>query len=283
MVFILLTCVLVPFAFSASVKEFFSKGYIDWTQGAIYVTGKGRGLSGKNPVAEHLRVAREDAIVDVLVKAEEIISGLRVDSQSVGSDEMLVSDILSQEIDRLIKAAPIRRFQTNPDGTVIIESMIPLYGPAGIGSVLMAARLGAAVVNEAPLQWPSFNAQEAFPGAPDGLLYTGLVVDARLVGVKPSLLPKIYAHDGRLIYGEGGIPAIDFANAQGAVTFVSKPEDVKQYSDRIGKSPLIINAVAAIGTFKTDVLIFNSDAKKITNANAALPFLKNAGVVFIVK
>ena len=270
-------------ATATTVKEFFPKGHVDWTNGVINVKARSQPGPGKMTVQNGYEDAFEEAFADYFMKARELVSGLRVDHQTMAGQILKSSEVVSLEIDRLIRQPRLRTFQYQPDGSVVIDAFLPIYGPQGIGSVLRGNALGAAMGNEPKEKPPFISWKNNQFRTPDGSFYTGLIVDARMVNLKPTLQPRLVDRKQTILYGDNTSVGPDFAKQSGLVTYVYTLEEAKRLTERVGTHPLIVNAIAASGAFKTDVVLFNKDVWKLKQANAIIPFLKVSGVVFVLK
>ncbi|MFC1478730.1 hypothetical protein ACFL57_04655, partial [Candidatus Margulisiibacteriota bacterium] len=268
---------------AATVKEFFPKGYIDWTTGHINIMARSQGLSGKVSFKENRQKAFDEVSTDFFLKASELIMGVRVDNQLLAENLLSGSEVLSAEIERIIRQARIRKLQERLDGTVIIDAYLPLYGSQGVGAALLSSKMGAPVVNEPPEETVFFNIPDDGLQSPEGAYYTGLIVDAGMVALKPALLPKIYDRKGNLLYGSNHSAGIDFAAENGLASYVYTLEDARKLHSRIGGNPLIVKAMDVKGSFQTDVVLFRRDAARLVKANRVINFLKQAGVVFIIR
>ncbi|MFH1428425.1 MAG: hypothetical protein ABIH39_01655 [Candidatus Margulisiibacteriota bacterium] len=268
---------------AATVKEYFPKGYIDWTNGNINIMARSDGLSGKVSFQENRQKGFDEAFTDFFLKARELIMGIRVDNQLLAEHLLSGSEVLSAEIERLIRQARIRRLEERLDGTMVIDAFLPLYGSQGVGAALLSSKMGAPVVCELPEETVFFNVPDDGYKSPDGAYYTGLIVDASMIALQPALLPKIFDRKGNLLYGSNHNTGIDFAEDKGLAAYVYSLEDARQLEARIGNNPLIVKGMDVRGAFQTDVVLFQQDAARLVNANRVISFLKQAGVVFIIR
>jgi hypothetical protein len=101
------------------------------------------------------------------------------------------------------------------------------------------------------------------PGTP-GQLYTGLIVDARGLGVKPAMAPKILNEDGKEVYGSAWINR-DYAVREGMVGYLKDPVQA-QMNPRVADKPLMVKALKVAGDARVDMVINNADAAMLNNA-----------------
>lgn len=113
--------------------------------------------------------------------------------------------------------------------------------------------------------------------------YTGLVVDCRGLKLQPTLAPKIRRPDGSEVWGTVKVSE-EFLLGQGIVAYVRDPKDLAQpeIASRIGKRPLWVKAVGALGTPRTDPVLSEEDAQRVLEENKKGGFLDQMRVVFLI-
>lgn len=112
-------------------------------------------------------------------------------------------------------------------------------------------------------------------------IYTGLIVDARELGVEPSKSPKIYDTKGREVYGTLNIDP-DYVIKVGIVQYENTIYDAIVH-ETAGKNPIVVRAVRrGPHPYKSDIVISEEDAKWIKRANEKSYFLDLLKVVFII-
>ncbi|MDR1702050.1 MAG: hypothetical protein LBR56_04685 [Sporomusaceae bacterium] len=126
------------------------------------------------------------------------------------------------------------------------------------------------------LTFISFAAQP-LPDATSSENYTGVVIVAKDMGLKPTFSPLIYDEAGNIVYGDKNIDP-DFAIKQGMVEYNSL-EVALSGNSRAGAKPLVVNALKVSDNNYSPV-ISNDDAQKIAAANAQNEFLAKCAVVF---
>jgi hypothetical protein len=115
---------------------------------------------------------------------------------------------------------------------------------------------------------------------PAPAIYSGLVIDARGLGVKPAMAPKVLSEGGQEIYGSAVVDR-DWAVQQGMVGY-SKDLFAAQSSGRVGEKPLVVKALRAAGANAADVVVSNADAAKLLAAAENLSFLEKARVMIVL-
>jgi len=91
--------------------------------------------------------------------------------------------------------------------------------------------------------------------------YTGLLVDARELNLKPVLAPFILNEEHEKVYGIGVIPS-SVQNGAIADYLTGGVEKARKYS-KIGDNPLVVKAVDSVG--ESDVVVSNSDVEKMAD------------------
>ena len=111
--------------------------------------------------------------------------------------------------------------------------------------------------------------------------YTGLIVDARELGISPGKSPKIYDENGIEIYGTVNIDP-DFVIEKGIIQY-SRTIGEAIREELAGDNPIVVRAIArGPHPYKADVTISTEDALWILKANLKSNFLQDLRVVFVL-
>ncbi len=115
---------------------------------------------------------------------------------------------------------------------------------------------------------------------PKAPVYTGILVDARGLNLKPAFFPRVVTEDDEPAYGP------DFADARelprsGLVAYYSSRVEA-QASERIGADPLVIRAIARAGASDCDAVISGYDAARLHGTKANLALLAACKVGFLL-
>jgi hypothetical protein len=113
-----------------------------------------------------------------------------------------------------------------------------------------------------------------------GQLYSGLIVDARGLGVRPAMAPKIVNEDGKEVYGSAWINR-DWAVREGMVGYMKDPA-AAQANDRVKDKPLVVKAIKVSGDARVDMMISNADAASLQSASQNLSMLEKCKVIILV-
>ena len=109
--------------------------------------------------------------------------------------------------------------------------------------------------------------------------YTGVIVDARGLGVTPCLLPVIYGQDGLGAYGTF-LVSRQVAVEQGVVAYASTASPAA-LAGRVGKHPLVVKAARSYGSWQTDVVISTQEAA-LVRAIMQSGDARKGGVVIVI-
>jgi hypothetical protein len=112
------------------------------------------------------------------------------------------------------------------------------------------------------------------------VIYTGLVIDARGLNVRPAMAPRILSEAGQEIFGRAVVDKT-WAVQQGMAGYL-KDLAAAQASERVGERPLTVKGLRADGANRSDVVISNTDAGVLLGAAQHLSFLEKARVVIVV-
>ena len=249
-----------------------------WEQGAITAEGFGTPPIGTYGSKASI-MARRAAIVDAQRNLAEQINGVQVDAETTVENFVISSDLVKTKVSALIKGAMVVEEQMMPDGAYRVVMSMPMYGTQGLASAIMPAIRD----NTPPTPPPPVISATITTQIQMGGTYTGVIVDAGGMGLKPSFSPVIYDTNGRAIYGVSNIN-YDQAISQGMVGY-SASVSAAQTLPRVGATPLVIKAVQVRGgnnsTNPVNVVVSVDDGDRILAANQQSQMLMNGSVVFV--
>ena len=111
------------------------------------------------------------------------------------------------------------------------------------------------------------------------LEYTGLIVDARKLNLRPALIPKILNQRGELVYSQQSLDQRDLIK-MGLVGY-AKDVDAAAKNQRVTAEPYVIPGLNATGEKKTDVVISDRDAQVVRTTAPYTGYLKNGRVMIV--
>ncbi|CUH95335.1 putative secreted protein [Propionispora sp. 2/2-37] len=250
----------------------FAANSVSFEQGTIEATGIGLPPSGTYGT-QGTALAKRAAIVDAYRNLAEIIQGVQVNSTTTIHNLQIESDVVQTKVSSLIQGAKIVGEAARPDGSYQVTMQLPMYGSNSLAAVVYPAIMA----EKAPEPLPAPSSPAALSNSQH---YTGVIVDARGLGLEPTFSPGIYDESGRHIYGHKYIDA-DYAIQYGMVEYTINDAmyaEAVNGKARAGSSPLIVRAVGIKD--RCNVIISVEEADKIISASQADNFLARCAVVF---
>ena len=245
-----------------------SSGTVDWTTGVITAVGIGAPPAQPANAAQARAMAERAAQVVAYRNLLEAVKGVRVDSTTTVENFIVSSDVIRTEVSGIIQGAMIMDKKYMSDGSVEVT----------IGMKITGA-LADALLPKTPPTPQTGLAGTIAPASP-GQLYTGLIVDARGLGVKPAMAPKILNEDGKEVYGSAWINR-DYAVREGMVGYLKDPVQA-QTNPRVTDKPLMVKALKVAGDARVDMVITNADAAMLQSASENLSMLQKCRVIILV-
>ena len=243
-----------------------STGKVDWTTGVITAVGIGAPPAQPANPAQARAMAERAAQVVAYRNMLEAIKGVRVDSTTTVENFIVTSDLIKTQVNGIIQGATIMDKKYMSDGSVEVTVGMKLTGA-----------LADALLPKTPLTSPAGGA--IAPGT-SGQLYTGLIVDARGLGLRPAMAPKILNEDGKEVYGSAWINR-DYAVREGMVGYMKDPVTA-QANPRVADKPLMVKALKVSGDGRVDTVISNADAAMLQSASQNLSMLEKCRVIILV-
>lgn len=256
------------FCFSNDIIQNIGEGHINWTKKIARAKGIGApsrsqmGLPSARPLA--IRAAKLDAYRNLL----EAVKGIRVDATTVITNYSTSDDVIMTKVGGMIKGAKVIKLEYMSDGTVEVtvemdlnKGFAQLVLPKDIKQVEVVKPIVASNVNS-----------EGF--------FSGLIVDARGLGVRPAMAPKIMDENQKEVYGSAFVSR-EFAVQQGMCGYV-KDLGAAKANKRVKGNALFVKGIKSLGPGKSNVVISNADAAKLRSSSKHLSFLRECRVIIIV-
>jgi hypothetical protein len=245
-----------------------SSGKVDWTTGVITAVGIGAPPAQPANAAQARAMAERAAQVVAYRNLLESVKGVRVDSTTTVENFIVTSDVIRTEVNGIIQGAMIMDKKYMSDGSVEVT----------VGMKLTGALADALLPKTLPT--PPTGLTGSLAPATPGQLYTGLIVDARGLGVRPAMAPKILNEDGKEVYGSAWISR-DYAVREGMAGYLKDPVQA-QTNPRVTDKPLMVKALKVAGDARVDMVITNADAAMLHNASENLSMLQKCRVIILV-
>lgn len=246
-------------------------GSIDWQGQIIKATGIGA-PNPKMPMAAQRAGALEAAKRIALRNLLETVKGMSITSETTVRNAMIENDVITTKVTGIIRNFKVvdTRYMSNGDIEVDVE--VPLSG------VLTDALLPA--TGEPKAVGQGFPYDPSGYSLPQNKVFTGLIIDARGLGVRPAMAPKIFDETGNEVYGTGYVDR-EYAVQIGVVGYEKDLNRAKS-NERVTDNPLIVKGMKASGTNKSDVVISNRDAQNVVGAAKNLNFMENCKVMILL-
>jgi len=275
----------VTYAEEAELIEHQANGSINWSKGVVQAKGIGAppdkyyGKPQARPMA--LRAARIDAMRNLL----EATKGVRIDSKTTVSNFIVDSDVISAEVQGMVRGAQVVKQEYLSDGTVEITMQMSLNG--GFAQLILPREIKQIEPVKPVIAKPQAPAPSPPPVAPsiptpkpEPVVYTGLVVDARGISVRPAMAPKVLDENGQEVYGSAFVSR-EFAVQQGMSGY-ARDLTAAQSNPRVTNSPLTAKGLRTEGSGRSDIVVSNADASRLRSSSEHLSFLKKCRVMIVV-
>ena len=239
---------------------------IDWTEAVARATGirAPEGHSGSSH-AKALAAAQQQA-------REQLINALmavQVDARLNIGEVADADKAMAAPLRDMIAAAPVVKQAFLSDGTAAVTVALPLSG--GLSQLILPAD----VRQVQPIQ--PVGPAAATPPA-DGA-YSGLVVDARGIDLRPAMVLTIRDESGAEVFGPAFVSR-EFAVQWGVCRYLCDLDAARRWP-RIGDHPLVAKALRSAGPNRTELIISHTDAATLLSASTHLVFLRTCRVVVV--
>jgi hypothetical protein len=225
----------------------------------------------------HARMqARQAAILDAQQQLVEQLYGVQVTATRRKSNQRIDEDI-AVHTKGVLRGA---RIVAERDRGDMYEVRMRWTPPRE--AVALPERLPVSPVLPKPTPAPPAQTPPARPAPRIAQGYTGVVIDARGLGLQPSMSPRLRDAYGNTLWGNLEIApevVIEYGLAGWART-----EAELQHPNlraRIGENPLWIRAIRVQGVGRNEVILDSADAERLLRENAVGGFLERLAVVFL--
>jgi hypothetical protein len=256
------------------VVQQYDNGTINWSKGTITAVGIGAPPPNAVNMAQARAMARRAAIVVARRNLLELVQGVQIDSMTLVKEAVVQSDIIRTSIQGVVRNAQIVDTDYMSDGSVEVKVAMNISGQ--LANTILPQHSPA-------VPWatgPSVATVTPETPKPSSDIITGLVVDARGLGTRPAMSPRIVDETGKEIYGSAMVNR-QYAVQQG-MTGYSRDLGAAQSNSRVTANPLTVKGLRSIGPGKTDIVISNSDASRMLSAAENLLFMQKCRVMIVV-
>lgn len=252
---------------SKDVIELKENGSINWSRGVVQAKGIGippTKLSGDSN-------ARPEALTDAKLNAShvilKIIKELRINGTTVVGDYAIQEPAIMSKIENMANNAKVVKKEYLTDGTVKIEMEVNLRG--GFAQLILPKEIK-----------PLDSIKLVTMNKSSTPVFTGLVVDAKGLGVKPVMVPKIIDENNQEVYGSAFVSR-EYAVQQGMSGY---SRDLKESlkDKRVSDYPLVVKGLKTSGPGHSEIVISNADASKLRGISESLYFMKKCRVIIVI-
>ena len=252
---------------SKDVIELKENGSINWSRGVVQAKGIGippTKLSGDSN-------ARTEALTDAKLNAShvilKIIKELRINGTTVVGDYAIQEPAIMSKIENMVNNAKVVKKEYLTDGTVKIEMEVNLRG--GFAQLILPKDIK-----------PLDSIKLVTMNKTSTPVFTGLVVDAKGLGVKPVMVPKIIDENNQEVYGSAFVSR-EYAVQQGMSGY---SRDLKESlkDKRVSDYPLVVKGLKTSGPGRSEIVISNADASKLRGISESLYFMKKCRVIIVI-
>jgi hypothetical protein len=252
---------------SKDVIELKENGSINWSRGVVQAKGIGTPptkLSGDSN-------ARTEALTDAKLNAShvilKIIKELRITGTTFVGDCAIQEPAIMSKIENMVNNAKVVKKEYLTDGTVKIEMELNLRG--GFAQLILPKEIK-----------PLDSIKLVTMNKSSTPVFTGLVVDAKGLGVKPVMVPKIIDENNQEVYGSAFVSR-EYAVQQGMSGY---SRDLKESlkDKRVSDYPLVVKGLKTSGPGRSEIVISNADASKLRGISESLYFMKKCRVIIVI-
>ena len=276
-----LLCLIYTIGFCADsigLVEEIETGTIDWARGVVQAKGISAPLKkATEKKSPNSPKAKSEAKNDARLKLLETVKRIKMDSQrSVGDMAAKNKTIMTQIKDMVYDAQEIEKHRKYmSDGSVEVLLQMNLHG--GFTQLVLpdAIRQIEGI--------KQINPGAKSTGIDTGLIseaFTGLLVDARNIDVRPALVFKILDENLEEVFGPAFVSR-EFVVQHGMAAYYANINAAK-VDPRVAHRPLIVKALRTDWPSRSDIVISKADASKLKSASHHLLFLKEARVIILL-
>jgi len=243
------------------------KGSVNWSKGVVQAKGIGIPLTKMPENSDDRTVALTDAKLNAIHILLDIIRNLRINGTTVVADYATREPAIMSKIENMVKNAKVVKKEYLTDGTVKIEMEVNLRG--GFAQLVLPKDIK-------PLDSITLVTRNKTSSP----VFTGLVVDAKGLGVRPVLVPRIIDENDQEVYGSAFVSR-EYAVQQGMSGYARNLKEVLN-NQRVGDQPLVVKGLKTLGPGHSDIVISNADASKLRSISESLYFMKKCRVIIVV-
>ncbi|WP_419787769.1 hypothetical protein [Pseudodesulfovibrio sp.] len=268
------------YAFQGYVQPVGQGGTIAWGNGELAVARLlGASADGETQAGA---IAVRKAVSGARKQLLDMILGIRIDARSTVGTFLSEDDDLGARVRGVVQNSPLNRPALYAEGgeVRVSESLRGKLAEFVLPTTIQFQSGIPPKLSTSMEQSFSYEENEPEPVGAGGGGYTGVVVDARGLSVTPALTPVIYGQDGLGVYGAFLVSrqnAID----KGVAAY-SATADPSLLKERVGQHPLVVKAVSAYGSWRTDLIISTAMARLVRAVMRSADAVGNCRLVIVL-
>ncbi|MFA5905229.1 MAG: hypothetical protein WC836_14945 [Desulfobacula sp.] len=245
----------------------FKTGTVNWTTGTITAIGKAvpgdQSESAKGLVSF---TAKSDAVKNFI----ETLKQIKINNESTVEDYASGNNVIQAGLEKTAREALVSKQVYTSALAVEITLEASMFG--GFLQLVLPEK-----IRQIPQINPEINPKMV--PAIEKSLYSGLIIDARGLGIEPVLDPVIVSEQGNEVYSSVFISR-EFAVQNGVCKYVCNLDQALK-DIRVGENPLVLKGLRKEGRKNATLIISMSDylaLEKITERHA---FLNECKVIIV--
>ena len=258
------------------VGDVFDRGKVNYSDRTIQATGIGfiplNVINAGQARRNALIIAKGDALRLLI----EIVNGVNLTSETTIAGAMF-DDEINMQIQGAIRGARQvgdPKYLSDTSVEVTYEVSMSL-----ISRILLPMDDGSPTLSYAEAQ-AGAAPPSAGTSAPTSGSTTGLIIDARGVGARPAMSPKILDQNGGVVYGPSSFTR-EYAIKFGVAGY-SKDIEAAKSDPRVVGNPMVVRGIGVQGMNGTDIVVANGDAAGIRRAETSGKILSSCKVMIIL-
>ncbi len=246
----------------------YEHGQVNWSTGRIQATGKAS--PSEKGITESPDAILGKAKLDARRNLINILNRIAFDQESETTPPP--GDTLMAGIEKLAMDSAIAEQHFTSDRAMEVTLETKMFG--GFLQLVLPEEIGE--IPPLKILPPGEDAPK--PSARER--YTGLIIDARGLGIQPAIYPVIVSEQGNEIYSARFISR-EYAVQGGVCQYACTPT-LPLVTEKTGPTPLVIRGLRKGGKSNRLIVISKSDAETIEKTAERHGFMKQCRVVIVL-
>ncbi len=246
----------------------FETGTVNWTTGTITAIGKAFPGDQSQSAKEWVSVsARSEAVKNII----ETLNRIKINNKITVKEYAAESNIILAGLEKTAREALVSKQIYTSSLAVEITLEATMFG--GFLQLVLPEE-----IRQIPKINPEINPK--LGSAIEKSLYSGLVIDARGLGIEPVLDPVIVSEQGNEIYSSVFISR-EFAVQNGVCKYVCSLDQALK-DKRAGDNPMVLKGLRKEGSKNATLVISMSDYLALEKATERHAFLNECKVIIVM-